>query len=158
MKSILAIMGATALAIASPVKAQNDVVSRYAHWEQNLRDRVNDMLIYPEGAGRAVGDVLVSFRIGTDGKPSDISLAQSSGNSIFDKAAVGLVSRLGRIGPVPSVNPELNRIVVKLSYGDPTVTDAAWTRLARRDREEQLSNQHRNVSLISAPTRVAQNH
>lgn len=158
MKCTLVVIGATALAIASPVIAQSDLVSRYAHWEHKLRDRVNDMLSYPEGAGGAAGDVLVSFRVGADGKPSDIAVAQSSGNPIFDKAALSLVSRLGQIGPVPSVNPQVGRIVVKLSYGDPTSTAAASMRLAREDRKEQLSNQQRDVTLISASTRVAQNH
>ena len=157
MKSTLALIGATAVAIASPVMAQSDPVSRYAHWEQKLRDRVNDMLSYPEGAGGAAGDVFVSFRVGAAGKPSDIAVAQSSGNPIFDKAAVVLVSRLGRIGQVPTANPQGGRIVVKLSYGDPTSTAAASMRLARRDREEQLSNRRRDLSLISASTRVAQN-
>ena len=158
MKSTLAIFGVTSLAIASPVIAQSDLVSRYAHWEQRLRDRVNDMLSYPEGAGAAAGDVFVSFRVGANGKPSNIAVAQSSGNVIFDRAAVSLVSRLGNIGPVPSANPQVGRMVVKLSYGDPTSTVAASMRLARMDREEQLSNQQRDMALITASTRVAQNH
>jgi TonB family protein len=158
MKSTLAIIGATSLAIASPVIAQSDLVSRYAHWEQRLRDRVNDMLSYPEGVGGAAGDVFVSFRVGADGKPSDITVAQSSGNPVFDKAAFILVSRLGHIGRVPSANPQVGRIVLKLSYGDPTPTAAGSMRLARKDRQEQLSNQQRDMALITASTRVAQNH
>ena len=158
MKSTLAIVSAMTLAIASPSFAQSDLLSRYAHWEQRLRDRVNDLLTYPEGANGAAGDVLVSFRIGSDGKPAYIEVARSSGQPMFDRAAVRLVSALGRLGPVPTANPQVGQILLKLSYGDPTSSTAGSMQLHRTDRQEQLSSRQRDIEIISATTKVAQNH
>jgi len=157
MKSTFGILGAAAVAIASPSFTQGDLESRYAHWEQRLRDRVEGSLFYPEGADGAAGDVLVRFRIGPDGKPANVAVARSSGHQMFDRAAVRLISGLGRIGAVPSAN-RVDEIVLKLSYGDPTLSTAGSMRLQRLDKEERLSNHQRDMKLISATAAVAQNH
>ena len=157
MKStILGLIAAASLAQGAGAIAQSSVASRYAHWEQRLRDRVNDQLSYPQAANGVSGDVLIGFRIGADGKPTDVAVRKSSGYEIFDRAAVQLVSRLGRLGAVPSADRRVGDIVLKLSYGDGTSTAAGAVRVAEADRQEQLANQQRDRALVSTPTRVAE--
>jgi TonB family protein len=153
---LLALAGAACVAAAAPVAAQSNLTTRYDHWEQRLRDRINDLLSYPEAAGRAAGDVFVGFRIGADGKPIDVAVRKSSGYAIFDNAAVGVVSRLGRLGPVPSANGAVGEVIVKLSYGDGSSTRESM-RLAKSDGQERLANRRRDLEIVSAPTQVAQN-
>jgi TonB family protein len=131
---------------------------RYSKWEDRLRDRVNDELSYPIAAGRASGDVLVGFTIGADGRPAGISIRQSSGNPIFDAAALRVISRLGRMGPVPTAGGQVNEIVLKLSYGDGAATAAQAIQVAKADWQERRSNEARDRALVSQPTQVAERH
>ena len=119
-KITLIAAGAMALSMAAPASADANLLGRYAHWEQKLRDRVNSLLVYPDGmqAGEA-GDVFVTFTLGQDGRPQRITIKQSSGEPIFDRAAVQLVSNLGRIGAIPSATRAINQVTLKLSYGEP---------------------------------------
>src|SRR5687767_13254749 len=83
-------------ATSAPALAGGDSPSRYDRWEQQLRNRVTALHTYPLGAEKgATGDVVVSFRIGSDGKPADIVIRRSSGEAIFDNAAIRLVAGLG---------------------------------------------------------------
>lgn len=152
------ILIAAALALSStsvPALAKSDQSVRYDQWEQKLRTRVNALHVFPDDAkADAMGDVLVGFRIGADGRPADITIRRSSGEAAFDAAAVRLVSRLGRLGPVPA-DGNVQAIELKLSYGEaPTSLDR--TRMARSDQDERLSNERRNRLLISGVTRVAE--
>lgn len=149
---------AAASACATAALAQNTATSRYSEWERHLRDRVNAELSYPDAANKASGDVLVGFQIGVDKKPMNVVLRRSSGNAIFDQAALRLVSRLGRLGSVPTSGRPINEVILKLSFGDPAVTAADFARLARADRQEQFANEQRNREMVSPETRVAQNH
>jgi TonB family protein len=160
MKHAFAIVLIVAAAVqSSAIRAQGDPAARYGHWEHHLRDRVNQELAYPiGGAPGASGDVFVAFRIGPDGKPADISVQRSSGNAMFDRAAVSLISRLGRLGAIPSADGTLARVVLKLSYGDGAQTVSEAVQVARADRQEQLANERRNRALVSVATRVADNH
>lgn len=155
MNSIL-IAAALALSSASaPALAKSDVSDRYDHWEQTLRHRVNALHVYPHGAGEgAIGDVLVGFRIGDDGKPADITIRRSSGEAAFDAAAVQLVSSLGRLGPVPSEG-RVQEINLKLSYGDP-VRSSEGRKLAQADNEERAANERRNRLIVSRAQRMAE--
>ena len=157
MKSaLLAMLGAASLVHAPALSAQSDVVSRYSRWEARLRDRVNDQLAYPVAASGASGDVLVGFRIDDHGKPAGVRVQHSSGNAIFDQAAVELVSRLGRLGPVPAAGRSMSEIVLKISYGDPAKTTAGSMQLVRADCQEQLANERRDRALVSGPVRVVE--
>ena len=136
-------------AMGAPALAGADSSSRYDRWEQRLRDRVTALHKYPLGAEKgARGDVLVSFKIGSDGEPVDITIRQSSGEATFDNAAVRLVAGLGKLGPIPGANGRVERIILKLSYGDPASLDDA-----RRDTslmaQERLANERRNRLLVS---------
>lgn len=154
MKHILiATIGAVTFVAASPLVGQSNVTTRYANWEHRLRDRVNDLLYYPQAANGATGDVFVGFRIGTDGLPTDIAVQQTSGVQDLDQTAVKLVSRLGRIGPVPSANGDVRDIVIKLSYREGASAIASM-RLAQSDRIEQAANEKRDRALIPAPART----
>jgi TonB family protein len=156
--ALLILAGVASLADAAPVAAQNDLVNRYSQWEQRLRERVNDELAYPLAAGKASGDVLVSFVIGADGKPTGVSIRRSSGNRIFDSAAARLVSRLGHVGSIPNAGGQVNEVMLKLSYGDGAASVAQAMQVARDDRAEQRTNEIRDRSLISQPTQVAERH
>lgn len=157
MKSnILGFIAAISLAQGAGAIAQSNVASRYAHWEQRLRERINDQLSYPQAANGVSGDVLVGFRVGPDGKPTDVVVRRSSGYDIFDRTAVRLVSRLGRLGTVPSANGGVDEIVLKLSYGDGASTAAGAIHVAKADRQEQLANEQRDRSLVTNLTRVAE--
>lgn len=142
----------------SAIRAQADPISRYSQWEHRLRDRVNAELAYPMAASGASGDVFVSFSVGTDGKPADIALQRSSGNAILDRAAIDLVSRLGRVGAIPSATRNMNQVILKLSYGDGAQTASEAIQVGKNDRKEQLANERRDRALISTATRVADNH
>ena len=154
--NILGLVAAIGLAQGPGAIAPSSVASRYAHWEQRLRDRVNDQLSYPEAANGVSGDVLVGFRIGPDGKPTDVIVRKSSGYSVFDRIAVKLVSQLGRLGPVPSAERSVGEIVLKLSYGDGATTAAGAIQVAKADRQERLTNQQRDRAIVSDLTRVAE--
>ena len=151
-----AIAGAASLAMCSPSLAQSELVSRYARWEARLRHRVDDLLVYPVATGGAAGDVLVGFQVGADGKPSDIVIRKTSGEPIFDRAAVDLVSRIGRIGNAPGADGSVREIVLKLSYGDPSTTTPQSMRLAETDRQERIANERRDRAIISVLAQVAQ--
>lgn len=154
--NILGLIAAISLAQGAGAIAQSNVASRYAHWEQRLRQSVDEQLSYPQAANGVSGDVLVGFRIGPDGKPADVQVRKSSGFEIFDRAAVQLVSRLGRLGAVPSADGSVDDIVIKLSYGDGASTAAGAVQVAKADRQEQLANQKRDPALVSNPMRVAE--
>jgi TonB family protein len=149
-------LAAASLSATTPVLARGDLLSRYAHWEERLRQRVNSLLVYPEGMQSGEGgDVLVSFMLGADGRPHRITIQQSSGEPIFDRAAVRLVSDLGKIGQVPSDAPAIDKVTLKLSYGEPCERIRDCGRLAEADARERLANEAHNRSIVSA-TRVAE--
>ena len=143
---------------SSAIGAQTDPVSRFEQWEGHLRDHVNAELTYPIGAAGASGDVFVAFRVGPNGKPTDVSVQNSSGLAIFDQAAVYLVSHLGRVGPIPSASGKLDRVILKISYGEGARTMSEAIQVATRDRQEQLVNERRDRALVSSTTQVAENH
>ena len=126
MKQVLvAVIGAATFVAGAPLGAQSNVTTRYANWEHRLRDRVNDLLYYPQAANGATGDVLVGFQIGADGLPTNVAVQKSSGVQDLDRAAFQLVSRLGRIGAVPSANGDARDLVFRLSYRDGASTIAS---------------------------------
>ncbi len=141
--------------IGAPALALGEVSAKYDRWEQRLRSRVDALHVYPKGAEKgATGDVLVRFRLGGDGKPDGITIVRSSGQAIFDTAAVGLVARLGRLGPVPSANGHVETVTLKLSYGEGSSL-AEDKRLAMEDAGERSSNDRRNRLIVSKAERLA---
>lgn len=142
-------------AMTSPATAGGDSPDQYDRWERQLRDRVTALHVYPLGADKgAMGDVLVSFRIGGDGKPADIAVRQSSGVAIFDNAAVRLVAGLGKLGSVPASRGGVDRVTLKLSYGDPASLAEA-KRIAKVAAGERLANERRNRMIVSRAKELA---
>jgi len=145
--------GLIALSAASPAFAGSP--EDYDRWEQKLRHRVSALHVYPLGADKgAMGDVLVGFRIGRDGKPADIVIRQSSGRAIFDTAAVRLVAGLGKLGPVPASRGAVDQVTLKLSYGDPA-TLAEAKQVARTTADERAANERRNRLIVSEARELA---
>jgi TonB family protein len=142
--------------VAAPALARDDVSAQYDRWEHRLRSRVNALHVYPRAAEKgATGDVLVRFRVGGDGKPADVTIVRTSGHAIFDAAAVRLVTRIGKLGPVPSATAPLETITIKLSYGEGS-TLAEDKRLARADAEERMTNDRRNRTIVARAERLAE--
>ena len=142
-------------ATGAPALAGADPSSRYDRWEQQLRNRVTALHTYPLGAEKgAMGDVLVSFRIGNDGKPADIVIRQTSGQAIFDNAAIRLVAGLGKLGPVPASRDSIDRVTLKLSYGEPA-TLAEAKRMVKATAEERIANERRNRLIVSQAKELA---
>ena len=72
----------------------------------------------------------------------------TSGAAIFDNAAVRLIAGLGRLGRVPTARAGMDRITLKLSYGEPA-TLAEAKRMAESTAEERLANERRNRLIVS---------
>ena len=145
MKSVQFLI-ALSIAIAStPSIAATDVSNRYDRWEERLRSRVDQLHVYPDSAPKgASGDVLVRFRVDGGGKPADITIVRSSGEAAFDSAAVRLVAKLGRLGPIPSANGAVETVTLKLSYGD-----------GPDGSRERIANERRNRTIVSRAERLA---
>lgn len=152
---LLALLIASTAATAS--FARDGGSTAYDRWEQRLRARVAALHSYPMGmdAG-AGGDVVVGFRLDRNGRPADISIQQSSGQPIFDRAALRLVHGLGRLGPIPSATGGIDRVAVKLSYGDARNL-ADGKRLAKADLDERIANERRNRMIVTSATALAGN-
>lgn len=151
----IAIASIASSLVASPVLADGDLSARHARWEQRLRARVNSLLVYPLGSENRAGDVFVGFRVGENGKPANVVIRKTAGQPIFDRAAIRLVSSLGRIGPMPSSDGRPHEVILKLSYGEPYPTVREAMHLAKADREEQLLNERRNRAIVANGTKFA---
>ncbi len=136
-----------ALAAAEPSAA--DAERLYERWERRLRSRVSELHRFPGGADEnELGDVVISFSIGKDGRPTDALIQQSSGNTTYDKAARRVVRLLGPIGPVPSVTGQDHRVKLKLSYGEAS-TATADRQLADALDIERQSYSQRNLAIVT---------
>lgn len=136
-----------ALAAAEPSAADTEWL--YDRWERRLRNKVAELHRLPGGADKSeLGDVVISFSIGKDGRPTESVIRKSSGNRDYDKAARRVVRLLGPIGPVPSTSSQDRRVQLKLSYGiAPTV--AVDRQLASAlDMERQAASQ-RNLAIVT---------
>jgi periplasmic protein TonB len=71
-------------------------------WQRQLVRHLNRNKRYPAGAGRREAEILVSFSIDRTGKLLDASVAQSSGDTRFDEAALAM---LRRADPLPMPPP-----------------------------------------------------
>lgn len=75
------------------------------HIESLIRTRFAEHFIYPPMAQHRgwQGEVVLAFRIGTDGTISQLQVVRSSGHAILDEAALATMRRLGRIEFSPGV-------------------------------------------------------
>lgn len=146
------------IAFAAAASSSGYIEQQYGRWERRLRTKVAELHIFPGGASKnELGDVVVSFAIGKDGRPTDAVIQKSSGNPIYDKAARRVVRLLGPIGPVPSMTGESHRVQIKLSYGY-APTPAADRQLSSALDAERQAHSQRNreiVTMASGQTKTA---
>jgi len=149
-------IGSLGLAFAlAAERSPGDVGEQYLRWDQRFRDKIAERHIFPGGADRnAVGDVVIRFSIGPDGRPVDPVIQKSSGNGVFDRAARRVVRLLGPVGPVPSLAGTNHGVVVKLSYGQPASLGAE-RRLANGLEQERKSYDRRNLQIVTSPAIAA---
>jgi hypothetical protein len=145
------------LGVADPsvTGAANDVQQRYERWERRLRARVADLHVFPASAkpGPAC-DVVISFAVGRDERPSDPAIRTSSCSPFYDRAAYRLVRSLGRVGRVPSMSGNEHRVVLKLTYG------SAPSAIADRDltaalKAEGQAHSRRNIEIVTTAAHQA---
>lgn len=74
-----------------------------ARWQSRLNAHLNRHKRFPSGA-RGKGDVTVRFAIDPNGRVLAASVARSSGEPVFDQAALDMVNRAS---PVPAPPPEI---------------------------------------------------
>jgi TonB family protein len=70
--------------------------------EMRARVRKNWYALIPYAPGAQRSRAVVEFSIASDGQLSDIKLVSSSGNSLFDKAALGGITLSNPLDPLPS--------------------------------------------------------
>jgi protein TonB len=103
---------ASAVAVTAPVMPAAPVVATEpAVSLGRLRESYKAALLaaierhkfYPARARRRglEGQVLVRFRINADGQVEAISLAESCGSGLLDRAALRTIERLGKLAPLP---------------------------------------------------------
>jgi|GEM_PF-5518696 len=92
-------------ASAGPAGARDGaVVSAMERYKFELRLYLESRKVYPETAKRLrqAGNVVVSFKVDTEGVLSDVKLEQASASEILNRAAVDLVKSAARFKPLPS--------------------------------------------------------
>lgn len=135
------------IAAAAPSAAGTEQL--YERWERRLRTRISELHTFPGGASKKeLGDVVISFSIGKDGRPANAVIQKSSGNPTYDKAARRVVRLLGPIGPVPSVTGRDHRVQLKLSYGE-ALTAAADRQLTELLDIERQTFSQRNLAIVT---------
>lgn len=145
-------MALLSLALVAAQPSAADVERNYERWERRLRSKVAELHILPAGGDTAeLGDVVVSFSIDRDGRPTDARVQSSSGNTAYDNAARRLVRQLGRIGPAPSMGDQSHRVVLKLSYGFARNADLDRQLASALDTERHAYSR-RNVQIVTTAT------
>lgn len=135
------------IAAAAPSAAGTEQL--FERWERRLRTRISELHTFPGGASKKeLGDVVISFSIGKDGRPANAVIQKSSGNPTYDKAARRVVRLLGPIGPVPSVTGRDHRVQLKLSYGE-ALTAAADRQLTELLDIERQTLSQRNLAIVT---------
>ena len=150
-------MSLLALSLASLAgQGTEDIAGRYQAWERQLRRRVAELQVMPTAADpTVVGDVVLAFSIGNDGRPANVTIRRSSGVAMYDRAAKRVVRLLGRIGPVPTLSGRRHDVQLKLSYGVPADPDAE-RRLASTLDAERAAMATRNLAILTgAPNALA---
>lgn len=131
----------------SPALAE-DTQHRFDRWERRLRAKITELHVVP-ALPDAPCDVTVSFAIGKDGRPTDATVRKSSCKPFYERAARQLVSRIGKIGKVPSASGTNHSVVLQLSYGV-ALNKAADHDLSASLEAERETSRRRNLQLITA--------
>ena len=88
------------LLIADAVQAES-----FDEWRHSLAGHIRCHLVYPNGPGRPTArrTAYVSFKIGADGRLSDVNIERSSGVLVFDRAALAAVETASPAPPPPGL-------------------------------------------------------
>jgi TonB family protein len=110
-KKLYFIAAAAGLALAAPAHAGNMGPDEFAAW---LDRAVERNMVFPAALERsnASGIATVGFRVAADGRPVDVEIVRSSGNSTIDRAATRTIARLD----LPAGAPRGPHVAV-LQYG-----------------------------------------
>lgn len=95
-------------------------------WAQAMTRGIGDNLRYPYvvGANRQPsGIVRIAFRNGADGRPTDVTVTESSSYPALDSSAVAAIQRAGAATPAPTADARPH---------------AAWVYFAQTEREERM--------------------
>jgi len=140
-----------ALAVADPsvIHAAADVQQQFERWERRLRARIIELHVVPAAAKiDPPCDVVISFAIGRNRRPADAAIRNSSCKPFYDRAALRVVSQLGRVGRVPSMIGKDHRVLLKLSYGQAPTAVADRGLVEGLAAERQLHSR-RNLEIVS---------
>ena len=144
-----------AMSLVNAGAAPEPVATQFDRWETRLRARIAELHVVPDYAARdAACDVSVGFAIGTNGRPTNLTIRETTCQYDYDRAALRLVRQLGRIGAVPSADGNEHSVVLKLSYGvAPTLAaDRQLTDYLEVERRHYAS---RNLRIVTTPLRTA---
>lgn len=129
--------------------AASNVEQRFGRWEQRLRNRVTSLHVLPSQAIDARPcDVVIGFAVGSDGRPDEIKIRQSSCEAYYERHAYRLVRRLGRIGQIPAAYAGDHRVALKLSYGTASTPAQNRQLTERLEAERQIHTLH-NARIVS---------
>ena len=83
-----------------PLKPDPKVREVYLEY---LRQAIDERKVYPRNAKRLgqTGVVMVKFTLLGDGAITNVSVAESSGFELLDRAASNLLKEIGKVRPVP---------------------------------------------------------
>lgn len=91
----------------APIAAQSDIVVQpptLAHWSAAISRELNATLRYPRtdpGWVTPEGTAWVDFTCSEAGKPAGMTVAQRSGSTALDRAAMAAVERIKTMHPLP---------------------------------------------------------
>lgn len=77
-----------------------------AKWSKQLVAYLNKNLRYPPERDRKAAQVLVTFEINRVGKVLSVSVAKSSGDPVFDQAAIAMVRKSDPLPPPPPLQAD----------------------------------------------------
>ena len=127
-----------------------DVGTQFDRWERRLRSKVAARNLVPAfAANDPACHVMIGFTIGSDGRPADATIRESSCASYYDRAAHRLVRQLGRIGAVPTATGSDHPVVLKLSYGVAPTEDADRQLTKSLDADRQ-AYADRNMRIVTS--------
>lgn len=133
---------------ASPLP--ENVGAQFDRWERRLRAKVAELNVIPAfAANDPACDVTIGFSIGSDGRPANATIRESSCSPYYERTARRLVRQLGQVGPVPSATGSEHPVVLKLSYGEAPTAEADRKLTEALDAERQ-AYASRNLRVVTA--------
>ncbi|WP_338466896.1 energy transducer TonB [Novosphingobium sp. ZN18A2] len=105
-------------------------------WVSDVSKALDENLRYPLDSFPALpesGYASITFRVGADGSPVDVTLRRSTGNKRLDRAAMLAVAGMTNIGPLPATAGVARKVRANILFAADAVTLAELAREERRD-------------------------